>query len=238
MKRLVVFQLILFFVLPGCLKNLDPPGPDPIQSYFGIYNFHTESYDLHWDINEEVFESSHAYGVALQGFVQLTDTKGDITFTIKESDSDRVIQSRTFLMEQYQYYSVSIMGNEEEPYLLFQQMDLSKPSTGMIRLGLMHTAMDVGLVDLYVGGTTPDHRVISGIEYAEITDYIEASEEELWEAVIITPMEMSPADSTILSYSANNAFFPDQVYLGVMGHSTNSSSSSLHFHLFNQPSIR
>ncbi|MEN8203238.1 MAG: hypothetical protein ABFS28_11630 [Bacteroidota bacterium] len=233
--RLVTFVLILSIILPGCLNEPDPPLPDSIRSYFILYNFLSESYDVHWDINEIGVESSQAYGLHLPGFSTLEEIKEDVLFSVKEAGSMRVIRSDTFTMEQNHYYIVSIMGTEQEPYILFEPMDLDAPSTGMVRLRLMQTAMEMGPVDLYIGGSTPDHKVISGIAYTDISDYIEASEEELWEAIIITPFGISPADSTILLFTANDVFTPNYVYLGVVGHVTNSPSSTLHLLLYDQP---
>jgi hypothetical protein len=222
-------------LLPGCLENPDPTGPDPIQTKFLLYNFLMESYEVYWEIEGTALESSVAYGVSILGSTTLEEEEADVVLVVKEAGSDRIIRSETFTAEQYKYYLVSIMGTEKDPHMVFEPMDLSAPSQGLVRLRLLQSATEVGPVDLYIGGSSPDHKVLSGIPFTGVSPYIEAATDELWEAIIITPFAVSPADSTLLSYEANDVFYPDQVYLGVVGHSTNSPSSALQLILYNQP---
>lgn len=235
LHKWVFSALIIFILLPGCLKDSDPPEPGPILSYLMIYNFLPENYDVQWEINDVIVESSQAYGSSLLGTVFLEDMEADIPVVVKESGSERIIHSKVYLMEQYQYYILSIMGTEQDPHMVFETVDLKSPSTGMIKLRLMQTVRTAGPVDLYIGGTTPAHRKISGINYTQVSEYIEASEEELSEAIMVTPLDVSPADSTILSFAGNSIFFPDQVYLGVIGHDSDSPSAPLQLLIYDQP---
>ena len=236
MKKYRALLLFVMLFLAGCLDDPapDPPLGDSIQSYFIIYNFLTEPYDVSWDINNIIVESAHSYGTSLIGITTLDQVSQDVTFTVKESGTDRVIESEVFGLQQNQYKIVSIMGTENIPYLLVDSLSPAAPSTNMIKLRFMQAAMEMGPIDLYIGGDTPEHKVFSSLAFSDITDYYETSEKNLWEAIIITPHDISPSDSTIFSYTANNIFVPNHVYLGVLGHISSSTSSFLHLQLFDQ----
>ena len=237
MKKNYTILLILLFVAAGCLKDPDPGPSIPFSSgsYINLYNFLTESYDVAWEINDVIVESEHSYGTAILEFIEIDEELQDVTFTAKESKSTRVIDSEVYEMEQNQFYTVSILGNEKDPYIILDSMELEKPSLGMVKLRFIHTTLELEPVDLYIGGPTPEHKVVSGVSFAQITEYLEATQEDLWESIIVTPVNVSPEDSSILSYSANNVFLAKNIYLGVIGRATNSASSSIQLQLYNQP---
>jgi len=159
------------------------------------------------------------------------------------SPSGSFINLYNFLTESYDiaWEINDIMVLSEHTYgtalLEFIEMDeeLQKPALGLVKLRFMHTTLGLDAVDLYIGGHTPEHKVVSEISFAQTTDYLEASQEDLWDSIIVTPMNVSPEDSSILSYTSNNVFLPNQIYLGVIGPTTNSSSSALQLQLYIQP---
>jgi hypothetical protein len=231
----IFFALILLLLLPGCLKDSDPPEPGPITSNFFIYNFLTEDHNVHWEIKNEIVESALPYGATLLGTVFMEDMEEDIPVVVKKSGSETILQSKNYLMEQFHLYNLSIVGTEQDPRLLFEPMDLNAPSTGMIKFRLLLSTREIGAVDVYIGGSAPEHKKISGIYYTDFSEYVESSEEELWESIIITPIDVSPADSTSLSYTGNSTFFPDQVYLGVLGHVSDSPTAPVVLIIYEQP---
>lgn len=49
----------------------------------------------------------------------------------------------------------------------------------MIKLRFIHTTGDLDSLDLYIGGSTADRRIISGITYKEVSRYVETSLNDL-----------------------------------------------------------
>ena len=236
MNKKYTIVLISLLIIGGCTKDPDPVPPiDANYSYFNLYNFLVEPYNVSWEIDDDVVVSEQLYGSANLEFLAMDKDSTEMTFTVKESEAERIIDGLTQQVERFKYYLLAIMGNEGDPTILYEPMDLGQPSLGLIKLRIMHATMELGPLDIYIGGSTPDHKILSDIQFAQITEYIEASEENLWQAIIITPHNMTPEDSTLLSYTVNNAFSPNHIYMGVIGHTTSSSTSSLYLHLFNQP---
>ena len=227
--------MMLLVALAACNKEPESPTPDPVKSYFIIYNFLAEPYDVIWEIDEKVIDAVHPYGTSILEFSIMESEVKDVRFTAMESGGNRIIKSIVHQAEQQVYYTVSLMGNESDPQILIEPMELEKPSLGQVKLRFMHTALELRSLDLYIGGSSPDHKVLSDIQFAKLTEYLEASQENVWEDIFVTPFNVAPEDSTLLRYSANNVFLPNRVYMGVLGHSTSSTTSSLILQLFDQP---
>lgn len=235
MNRYLIIPLVLLIVLPACNKEPESPIPEPIKSYFVIYNFLSEPYDVAWEIEDELVETVHPYGTSILEFSIMESEEKDLRFTVKESGGDRIITSIIHAAKQHLYYAVALMGNESDPIITIEPMELGKPSLGQIKLRIMHTAMELGPLDLYIGGSTPEHKVLSNIQIKTLSEYIEATQLDLWEAVILSPFNVAPEDSTLLSYTANDIFQPNKIFMGVIGHTTSSTNSTLHLQLFHQP---
>jgi len=236
MPRFIILLSVFVVLLTGCQKDPDPdPQPDPNRFYVYMYNFLMEPFEVQWNIHGVDVESPQAYGVPLLTYFALDEIKETIPLMVLEAGSDRLILSDTCTVEQNNFYLACLMGTEEDSILLIEPMDLNAPSLGRIKLRFMLTAKEVGPVDVYIGGSSAEHKAVSGINFADISNYIEASEEELWESLIITPFDSLPSDTTLLSFIANDIFEPGHVYMGVIGHNTNSPSSSLQFFLYDQP---
>jgi hypothetical protein len=235
MNKYHIIPIVLLVLLAACTKEPESLTPDPIKSYFIIYNFLAEPYDVIWEIDEKVIVAVHPYGTPFLEFSSMESEVQDVRFTAKEAGGDRIIKSVIHQAEQHVYYTVFLLGNETDSYILIEPIELEKPSLGQVKLRFMHTAMELGPLDLYIGGSTPDNKALSNIQFAKLTEYLEASQENLWEDLFVTPFNVAPEDSTILRYSANNVFLPNQVYMGVLGHTTSSTTSSLHLQLFDQP---
>ncbi len=95
----------------------------------------------------------------------------------------------------------------------------------MTKVRFLHAASTMGPVDIYIGGDLPENKVFSGESYTHVSQYLEITEEDLWNAVVVTPANTLPSDSAILSYTANTIFRPGSVYLCIIGHTTSSIDS-------------
>jgi hypothetical protein len=231
----LLIPCFLAFALAACQKDEDTPLPDPNRYYVNMYNFLMEAYDVQWNINGLDVEPAQAYGIPLFSFFPLEDSGENITIRVLEAGSSQILQSDSCTVEQNNYYMASLMGSGDDPLLTCEPMDLRAPSLGKVKLRMMHTAGHLGPIDLYVGGSAPENKLITGVGYGEVSAYVETTEEQLWESLIITPSNVSPADTTLLSFIANEGFISGRIYLGVVGSKTNSPSSDLQFFLYDQP---
>ncbi len=237
MKRSLLLSIAILAGLNGCLDDPGPTSPvsGPIRSYFILYNFLTEPYDIRWEVDNNLVEAEHSFGDAILGFTSLDSTQQDVPVTVMSSDGTKLIEQALQPMKQDQYYIMAIMGSESAPRLVCDTMDLMPPPVGKIRLRFMQTMPGLEPLDLYIGGSSLDHQVFAGMKYGEFSDYTECTQEEIWESMQVTPQGISPEDSTLFSFSQNNIFYSRRIYLGIVRFSKSDTASAPQLLFYDHP---
>lgn len=226
--------LILAFALKACLPEPEPVS-ETLNTFQYYYNYLLESYDLQWEINNKLIGTGHTYGEPAEAIVSLDMAEQLVSFQARDSDSGLLIDTLSRNLVVNGAYMVAILGTEEEPHLLCEQMNTRYPSLGMVKYRFLHAAPELGPVDIYIGGDQPDYKVLSGVDFADVTEYYENTEYDLWESILITPLNTLPADSTILSYTANATFRSGWIYLCTINHVSPTTESSLEMQVYEQP---
>jgi hypothetical protein len=127
------------------------------------------------------------------------------------------------------------LGNEEEPNLICEALDTRRPEAGRIKLRFLHAAKSMGPVDIYIGGNQPEFLALTDVDFAQVSEYLETTELELWTSITLTPSNSLPADSTILEYTGNTVFQTGGIYLCILGHINSSGESPYQMQTDNQP---
>lgn len=226
--------LIPLVFLQSCLGDPDPL-PESIDTYHYYYNNLLESYDLRWEINNVLIGSGHSYGYPAQAIVSLDMPEQEVLISAHNSDNSQLIDSLSFTMYENNAYMIAVMGTEEEPHLICEWLDMRSPSPGMVKYRFLHTSEALGPVDIYVGGDQQEHLVLEGLDYTQLSDYLESSQQELWTSVIVTPASILPADSTIIEYLANNVFETGWIHLCILEHTSSSPESSFQITVDDHP---
>jgi hypothetical protein len=232
--KIAVPLVIPLLLLQACLKEPDPI-PDTIDTYQSYYNYLLEPYPVQWEIDDEIIGTGHDYGIPAQAIISLDHAEQELLIQTRDSESGLFLDSLSHTMYENGAYMIAILGTEEEPHLMCEAMDTRPPASGMIKFRFLNAAPVLGLVDIYIGGDLAENKVFSGVEYTSVSEYAEATGENMWEAVIVTPANILPADSTILSYTANTIFRTGWIYLCTIGHSDNSIESSYQIQVDDQP---
>ncbi len=234
MKKIVVLLMGSLLFFPGCLGDPDPV-PETIEARLVFYNNLMEPDKVVWEVDNSVSLSGQSYGLPAEGVAELEDYSQLVHIKASSLEGGIALDSLDYHLDPFRYYMISILGTEEEPHLICDTMDTAFPTLGLMKMRFLQAAENMGTIDIYVGGGTPEHRILSGIEYSRLSDYVEASQESFWHAIIITPTGILPGDSTILSYTVNNSFIPNNTYLGIINHTEIDPESSFRMQVFNQP---
>jgi len=234
MKKIVTPFFLLLILLSSCLKDPDPI-PETIDTYQNYYNYLMEPYDVEWEIDEIIIGTGHEYGFPAEAIITLEQTEQDMLILTRDSDSGLLIDSLSYTMVENGAYMIAILGSETEPHLLCEPMDTRAPALGKIKFRFLHTSPTMGPVDIYIGGDLSEHKVLSGIDYTSVSEYSESTEESLWESIILTPANILPEDSTILSYTYNNIFYTGWSYLLSIAHTSSSLESAFKVLVDDQP---
>ena len=232
-KKIAIPFLSMLILLAGCLKDPEPL-PETIDTYQYYYNYLMEPYDVQWVLDDAILGTGQ-YGIPAEAIVTLDQAEQVLLIQARDSDSGLLVDSLSYAMVENGAYMTAIMGSEEDAHLLCEPINTHPPAMGMIKYRFLHAAPAMGPVDIYVGGDLPEHKVLSGVDYTSVTEYSESTDEDLWEAIIVTPANSLPADSTILSYADNTIFRTGWSYVCIIGHSTSSIESSYQILVDEQP---
>lgn len=222
-------------LLPACLD--DPPaGPDTLEATLVCYNNLMEADKVLWKVDDAQVNSGQSYGDAILSMKEVEGYGHQVRIIASTLEGGVDLDTVDYLLDPFRYYMIALMGSEEESLMICDTMDTSFPTLGLVKMRFLQAAENMGAVDIYVGGGLPEHRKLTGIEYGQLTEYIEASQESFWTAIMVTPADMAPDDSTILSYTVNNDFIPNTTYFGIMNHTEVDPESSFRMQVYNQPS--
>jgi hypothetical protein len=226
--------VIPLLLLQSCLEDPEPI-PETIDTYHFYYNYLLEPYTIQWEVDQTIIGTGHSYGIPARAIVTLSEVEQEVIVITRDSESSLLIDSLSYLMYENAAYMIAILGTEEEPHLICEPMDTRMPSTGRVKFRFLHTAKSMGPVDIYIGGDQTENLALANVEFTNVSEYLEATEDQLWTSVIVTPPNSLPADSTILQYTANNIFQTGRIYLCIIGHTFNSIDSPYELQVDDQP---
>jgi len=233
-RKIAVLLVIPMMLLQSCLGDPEPI-PESIDTYHYYYNYLLESYSLQWEIDDVIIGSNHTYGIPAEAIVTLDEIEQEVLIRTRNTENKQLLDSLSYAMFEYGAYMIALLGTEEEPHLLCEPMDTRRPSTGRVKFRFLHTAEAMGPVDIYIGGDQPEHLALTAMDFTQVSEYLEATQQLLWTSVIVTPAYSLPADSTILEYTANNIFETGWIHLCILEHTSSSSESPFQIQVDDQP---
>ncbi len=234
MRKVIVLLLGSLLLLSSCLDPIEID--DTLQSRLIFYNNLLETDKLVWNVDESESIPGQSYGVPMEDIIEVEAYSQMVRFDASTLDGGVSLGGFDYSVDPFKHYMISVMGTEGDPFLLCDTLDTSFPTLGMVKMRFLQASEGMGDVDIYVGGELPEHLTLTAVQYGQLTPYIEATQEAFWNAILVTPAQVSPADSTILSYTVNNNFIPNKTYFGIINHSESDPESSFRMQVFNQPS--
>ena len=234
MKKIVVPLLLPILLLQSCLGDPDPI-PESIDTYHYYYNYLLESYAVQWEIDDDIIGSGHEYGIPAEAIVSLTGAEQEVLIRSRNAENEFLVDSLSYTMFENAAYMIALMGTEEETKLICEVMDTRVPSSGRVKFRFLHASESMGPVDIYIGGDQSEYLALANVDFTQASEYLEASEEQIWTSIILAPANSLPADSIILEYTANNIFQNGGIYLLIINHISNSTNSPYQIQVDYQP---
>lgn len=235
MKKLFILSIFFSLICLSC--NDDPePGPELIRAYCNLYHFIPELGSVIWDVDEVEVPDEKIYAMQFTGSIILESESEGIAFTVKHSGTMEVLASEIFQLEKDKYYNIITSGSKEDPTLFIREIDTSHPQAGNVKFQLLHAAPGQNSIDLYMGGTTPEKRIVSDLDYLVLTDPFEALDSDARSAITVSKhSEEYHQDSVLLSSIYNEDIISGASYLSVVANFTFDPSSELTFWLYLMP---
>jgi len=231
-KYLILFSLLSIFIL-SCNKN--PDEPDLIRAYCYLYHFIPQMESVIWEADGIELPDPQDYAYDFPGAIILEAAAEEIEFTVKQPGTKEVLASGLFQLEQNKFYNIIACGPAQEPVLLFSKIETSYPATGNVQMQVLHSVPGQGPIDFYMGDTIPDKKVITAMEYLQLTDPLEVSETDArLEMTVTAHGEVFNQDSVLLA-SNFNEIISGANYLTIVAPSTHDTASELTFWMYVLP---
>ena len=235
MKKLAL--LTIFFSL-FCLSCTGEPELDPeeIRAYCYLYQFVPGLENVNWIVDDIEVPNEQPYGSYFPVSVVLESVSQEINFTIKHAGTGDILESQSFTLEKDQNYSVIITGTELDPVMLIQEIETSRPQSGNVKFQVLHSAIYKDSIDVYMGGTSPERRVVSDMDFTELSDPFEAKDFEARAVITVAVHDSAYNQENVLLTSVYNELIHSGAnYLTVVAPSTIDPLSELTLWLFDLP---
>ena len=221
--------LILLITLFSCEKN--EPEPEVIRAYCYFYNF-LMSDPVIWEVDGVELPETE-YGNRFLGAALLDTDSQEVSFTVKNADWGTIYGNQMVQLEKDAFYVMVICGTDQEPVLLIREEVRNNPGGGMIRFQFLQAAGDLDSLDVYMGGTDPENKVLSAIDYTDLSDYFEVEDYKARSSTIITMAgDAFEQDSVLIDYQYNDPLQSETSYLVVVAHSDDLFSSEVTLFLY------
>jgi len=236
MKKLLILSFIFPLIFLSCSKDPDPE-PDVKRAYCYLYNFMQGLESVIWEGAGGEVPDPQLYSSAFPGSIILEDDTEEILFAVKRPVSKEVLISKSFQLQKGIYYNLVVGGTAEAPELIIGEIDTKNhPASGNVKFQVLHAITGQNPIDVYMGGTTPDKEMVSGLDYFEVSDPFETSDYDARSAIIISKhSETYEQDSVLLNSIYNEEITSGANHFGIVAPFSYEGGPDLTFWIYNVP---
>lgn len=235
MKKLFILSILFTLISFSCSDDPEPE-PDLIRAYCYLYHFIPELGSVIWEVDEVEVPDESTYATQFAGSVILATETEVIAFAVKHAGTKEVLASETFQLEKNKFYTVITSGSKEDVTLFIREIDTGRPQSGNVKFHLLHSAPDLNSIDLYMGGTTAEKRLVSDLGYLSLSVPLETLDSEARASITVSKhSEVFNQDSVILSSVYNDRIISGASYLSVLANSSFEPASDLTLWVYDLP---
>jgi hypothetical protein len=237
MKKLIILSILLSVITLSCKKDPDPdPEPEVIRAYVILYHFVSGLESTTWMVDGVELPNAMDYAEYFPGAVILENSEQDIEFTVKNAADGQVLTSQLLTLEKDKYYYIILTGSSSEPVLVVDVIDTTQPQPGKVKFQFLDAVKGPQSIDVYMGGSTSEKRVISDLEYNTLSLPVEVTDSDARAAITISAHSAEyNQDSVLLTSVYNGEVISGAGYLSVIAPFTFDPESELTFWLFQLP---
>jgi hypothetical protein len=236
MKKLFIFLVFIPLLLASCKKDPDPQ-PIEIRSYVSIHSLLREPFAIEWEVDGVTVPNEQAYGSRILGAVLLDEQTEEISFTANNFDTGSQVESLLLTMDMNKYYMIVLYGSADEPILSIHELETTRPQDGQVKFQFLHAANTLDSVDIYMGGTEPEDRVVTDLSFSEYSEYFQVQDYEARTSVTLCLHgEVYDPEKELLNYEYNDMIVSNINYFSVVGYASGDTlSSELKLWLYDLP---
>lgn len=235
MKKLIIIFLLFPFVVLSCKKEPEPE-PEVIRAFVYLYHFVPGLESVIWTVDGVQIPEDMQYAKYIAGGVILDTSTEEIEFVVKHSVSGDILASQLLQLEEGKSYTVIFAGTADDPVLLFNEIDTVMPLAGRIKFQFFHAAVVQDSIDVYMGDTIADKRVVTDLGFNKLSDPFEAYEYDARSNITVTKhSEEYNGENMLLTSLFNDVVVTGANYLTVVAPFNSDTSSPLTLWMFNLP---
>lgn len=235
MKKLLFLFILLSFVIFSCNKDSEPE-PEKIRAYCYLYHFIPQLESVIWEVDGVELPEEQDYAYRFAGAVLMETATEEIEFVVKHPGTKEVLSSQIHQLEENKYYNVILCGSEEQAALYINELETTSPAAGSVKFQILHAIPGQGPIDIYMGNTTAEKRIFTGLDHLELSDPAEVPEFDARASMTATVhSEAYNPDSVLLQSIYNDDIVSGANYLTVLTHTTWDTTSNLTFWLYSLP---
>ena len=218
MKKLLIFFVFIPLLMASCKK--DPvEQPEEIRSYVSIVSLLKVPSTITWVVDGTEVPNEQAYGSRILGAVLLETDSEEISFTAKYTSSGSQIESLLLTMDKDKHYLIVLYGSDEEPALNFQEIETTLPQGDRLKFQFLHAVPSADSIDVYMGSTEAEDRVVSDLSFSEYSGYFEVFDYKARQSVTLSVHgDVYDPEKEILSYEYNDLIVANTIYFSVMAY--------------------
>ena len=220
MKKLFIILVSIPLLLASCKKDPEPQ-PEEIRSYVSIVSLIRETFALTWVVDEVEIQDEQDYGSRILGAVLIESDSEEISFTAKNTNTGSQIESLLLTMEKDKFYQIVLYGSADEPVLYLQEVETTRPQDGRVKFQFLHAATSLDSIDVYMGGTEAEDKVVNDLSFSEYSDYFEVPDYLARNSVTVAVHgDAYDPEKEVLNYEYNDLIVSGANYLSVIGYAT------------------
>ena len=235
MKKLLILSILLSSVLLSC--NEEPePVPEVIRAYCYLYHFIPEVRSVIWEAADTEVPDEKVYAFQFAGAIILESESEDIPFTVRNSATGELLASEMFQLEKNKFYNVFACGAKEDATLFIREIDTGTPEAGKVKFQALHSAAGQNSIDVYMGDTITEKRVVNDLAYLDLSTHFEVPDLDARALIAVSKhSEEFHRDSLLLHSIYNEDIIAGASYLSVVAPYTFEPESDLTFWLYFMP---
>jgi len=235
MKKLIIISLLLSVAVLSCKKEPEPE-PEVTRAFVYLYHFVPGLESVTWTVDGVQVPENLPYSKYIAGGVVLDTTTEEIEFVVKHSVSGSILASRLLVLEEGKSYNIIFAGTTDEPVLLFNEIDTGMPQSGNIKFQFFHAAVVKDSIDVYMGDTTLEKRVVTDLGFNKLSDPFQANEYDARPKIIVTRhSDEYHAENVLLTSLYNDVLIVGANYLTVVAPFSSDTASPLTLWMFSLP---
>jgi len=229
--RINTLPLIVFIsFLLACSTNEPLPQP-PIEydtAELIVRNYFTDDAAFDFRIDNTAISTEVAYGGGGKGIFKW-DSAGDgvLNFSINTSTTETVVFSIGLKAEKDKSYYFCMLGPVTDGWVTLVENNLVSPQAGNARIRFLHAYHQniepilIEPIDIYIGGSTVDFKLITGLNYTELSTTFEVSVLDLSTMIICTETGVLPDPATDLYRNEGSTTHEEgKIYLNALASAT------------------